>query len=457
MSTPIYKVSDGSTITFKKRGPELSAILTTPNGQVINGPSRMGNTEAGAAREILLANNIIDPNSGEPLPYTVEGAQDQSSTKATNLVYEVPRMSLFETTDETALNTAKTNEAIATQDNETLNSALEAQLPPEVRLTNFINDQKVTLKKRLIPFVIGLLTPMAPQAIPLIVSNLNISGDTSLDSLQSTVQGKVDGAKDKANEIQNQADDVKSQSQDKEAMKKLATGVVAGAATSFILGKITKEVLIELVDCPSSAVIQSLTKKRNLLATQVNGMYENVKKITSLQTTVGIVVTSVTVGINLIALIPPTSLPGATVVAQTKLSKALDKAQTVVNVITLALASFGTFLGIILKFLKILDIILEHCAADQNVDFIQINDEINALANPTIAATQSENNTYKGFTLGVKIDETNQSKYIKRYAVAENKQGVPILRTDSSFASDPSILVSQLKFIIDSNPSITAE
>ena len=44
MSTSIYKVSDGSTITFKKRGPELYAVLSTPSGQVINGPSRIANT-----------------------------------------------------------------------------------------------------------------------------------------------------------------------------------------------------------------------------------------------------------------------------------------------------------------------------------------------------------------------------------------------------------------------------
>ena len=80
MSTPIYKVSDGSTITFKKRGPELYAVLSTPSGQIINGPSRMTNTEESAAREILLANNIVDPNNGEPLPYTIEGTQDQSDS-----------------------------------------------------------------------------------------------------------------------------------------------------------------------------------------------------------------------------------------------------------------------------------------------------------------------------------------------------------------------------------------
>ena len=102
-----------------------------------------------------------------------------------------------------------------------------------------------------------------------------------------------------------------------------------------------------------------------------------------------------------------------------------------------------------------LDKLFQHCVEDQDMNPEQLNEEINALANPTIIDIQ--NNTYKGFTLGVKIDETNNSKYIRRYAVAQNKQGVDVLRTDSSFASDPSVLISQLKFIIDSSPSITAE
>ena len=37
MSTPIYKVSDGSTITFKNVGPLLQATLVTSGGQVFNG------------------------------------------------------------------------------------------------------------------------------------------------------------------------------------------------------------------------------------------------------------------------------------------------------------------------------------------------------------------------------------------------------------------------------------
>jgi hypothetical protein len=149
-------------------------------------------------------------------------------------------MTMSEVTDETALNTAKTNKEILTQDNKALNKTLESELPPEVRFINFVNSQKSTIKKRLIPFVIGLITPFAPQAVPLIISNLGISEDSTLDSVKSNAQDKTDKAKNAANGAEDTA-------KDKEALKKAATGAAIGAGV-FILGKITKDQLIGLVD-----------------------------------------------------------------------------------------------------------------------------------------------------------------------------------------------------------------
>jgi len=463
MSTSIYKVSDGSTITFKKRGPELYAILTTSGGQVINGPSRMGNTEEKAAREILLANNIIDLNSGEPLPYTIEGKQDQSTTsKVINYVYEIPRVTMSEVIDETALNIAKTNQKLLEQDNQTKNEILESELPPEVRLINFVNSQKATIKKRLIPFVIGLITPYAPTIIPLVVSQLGISGDSSIDSIKADAQAKRDEAQAKIDAARDQAENAKDSAEetakDKEKLKEITKKIAATSIGALLLSQIPIEQLKDQINCPSAAFISSVIKKRDLLATQINGIYNQVQRLTSLQTTAGIAITAVTIGINIISAAPPQTVPGAFIVNHEKLANALKVAKTVINTLTLTLASFGVLLGTILKLLEALDVILQICASDQNMNPVQINDEINALANPTVVATQNNNtNTYKGFTLGVKIDEKNESKYIRRYAVAQNKQGVDVLKTDSSFASDPSVLISQLKFIIDTNPSITAE
>jgi hypothetical protein len=71
--------------------------------------------------------------------------------------------------------------------------------------------------------------------------------------------------------------------------------------------------------------------------------------------------------------------------------------------------------------------------------------------------TPAPEGVYKGFKLEIKLDEASTSKYPKRFAQALNAQGVPVLKTDSSFASDPQVLLDQLKFIIDSNPQLTAE
>jgi hypothetical protein len=476
MSTAIYKVSDGSTITFKTRGPELYAVLSTPSGQVINGPSRMGNTEEKAAREILLANNIVDPNNGEPLTYTIEGAQDVPNETISG---EIPRLTMFEATDQTALNIAKTNKEIMIQDNEALNSSLEADLPPDVKFVNLINDQKSTIKKRLIPFIIDLITPFAPQVIPLVVSNLGISGDSSIDSIQDSVKSKTDEAKAKADDAKGKAEEAKDNATDDDptvspALKAAAIAAAAGGAV-YVIGRLDKSQLLGLLkDCPSSSKLQTIIKQRNALVTQINGMYNIITRLTLVLGITTTVISALKIGIQLAESnpypatgIPPLGLPPITAGLQAKISSFIAKIEDQIKIqsknistITITVASFAGFLGIILKFLKVLDVLLQTCAANANLE--QVNDDINALANPTVVATQNNSdnqniNTYKGFTLGVKIDETNDSKYIRRYAVAQNKQGVDVLKTDSSFASDPAVLISQLKFIIDITPNITAE
>jgi hypothetical protein len=251
----------------------------------------------------------------------------------------------------------------------------------------------------------------------------------------------------------------------KEEIKKLLIPFVisllipfGAAAVQGITSKLPIDQIKSLVKCPSAAFITNLINKRNKLVRQINNIYNTVKLLTSVLAGTTIVITAIQVGINAIGLVPsPPGTPGGVVIAAGKLSKALDQAQITVSVLTLSLASFGVILGTIINLLNSLDIILQFCAQDNNMDFEQINEEINSLSNNTVKVLQSEDNTYKGFTLSVKIDQTNESQYIKRYAVATNKQGVDVLKTDSSFASDPTVLIDQLKFIIDSNPSITAE
>jgi hypothetical protein len=72
---------------------------------------------------------------------------------------------------------------------------------------------------------------------------------------------------------------------------------------------------------------------------------------------------------------------------------------------------------------------------------------------------QSKFSEYKGFKLEIREEETlgaQQAVVVKnnikrKYAVALDKDGVPVLKSDFSFTLDPVDLIEQLKLIIDNN------
>ena len=115
----------------------------------------------------------------------------------------------------------------------------------------------------------------------------------------------------------------------------------------------------------------------------------------------------------------------------------------------MAAATVGFILAQILELLRALDFAIQNCAEEQNIPMEEINSELNALAAQTIKETELNENSYKGFTFEIKEDPTNVSKYTKRFAQALNLQKVPVLKSESSFASNPQVLIDQLKFIID--------
>ena len=175
---------------------------------------------------------------------------------------------------------------------------------------------------------------------------------------------------------------------------------------------------------------------------------------------VNITIAAIEVGILAVTVIPlpaPPIIP----VGVGKLEDQLKKAKIIVNILTLTLAAFGVVLGIILRLLNSLDFLIQECAISQNIPFEKINDELNLFVNEStgisnITAIESTNNTYKGFILELTLDPTSNVRYPKRYAQALTQNGIPVLRTDSSFTSDPQVLLDQLKFIIDSNPDLNA-
>jgi len=270
-------------------------------------------------------------------------------------------------------------------------------LPAPAKLALNINLSKETLKRKLIPFIIRLLIPFGIATVQAIINKV------PLDSIKNQIL------------------------------------------------------------CPRQDKILELINKRNKLVRQINGVYKTVSTISKILFGANIAITILEAGILAVTVIPLPAPPFVPVGAS-KLEEPLRKAKIVVNILTLTLAAFGALLGIILRLLNTLDVLIQECAQSQDVPFETINAELNTLVNSstgisnnTVIQTTQEDNTYRGFTLEIKFDDANSNKYPRRFAQALTKTGIPVLKTDSSFASDPQVLLDQLKFIIDSNPQLTAE
>mgnify|MGYP000014432281 CR=1 FL=1 len=94
-----------------------------------------------------------------------------------------------------------------------------------------------------------------------------------------------------------------------------------------------------------------------------------------------------------------------------------------------------------------LDILITLC--NPNANLTGISDSINNIYENELVAKASENDgTYKGFILEIEsrpfTDTVNQNR-----AVGKNRSGIIMISTEYSFASNPQVLIDELKFIID--------
>jgi hypothetical protein len=334
--------------------------------------------------------------------------------------FDVSRITLTPAPDVTNIATSQINQTLNTQELETVEKLLLSDIPFEVRLLNFFNSKKEEIQARLIPFIVQQLTPFSPLAAQFIANNPTF----------------------------------------------YKTGVTPQDLLPLL------EELKEYVNCPSERIILQLTNKRNSVATQINNLYSNIKTINKTTDISNTVITAIQTGITTIQTIPypatgipPLGLPPLTTgiietvgAAADTLRERLNIGRIVLSDLNITAASFGSLLGSALNLLNVLDTLIQLCAQDQELPFTTINSEINLLNNQSQEIAQTQNNlTYKGFKLELQLDEASSSKYPRRFAQALNKQGVPVLKTESSFASNPQVLIDQLKFIIDSNPNLTAE
>jgi len=241
--------------------------------------------------------------------------------------------------------------------------------------------------------------------------------------------------------------------------------------------------------CPTNTELVRIINQRNQLVIVLTQLKKQINSINKTINPLKVLLTSLSVASKTLKLAPLPVAFGAPAVALPigTIVSAGDALQLINQKITgfkSNISSFNGIIGYILRVidelltkLKSLDTLIEKCA-NENAQAIQsqlpittenvaqagtvpnsnaasliINNLLNAEESGLINQLQSPDandiNTYKGFILEVLLDDKNDTRFPKRYAVAKTPSGVIVLRGESSFSSSVEVLLDEIKFIID--------
>lgn len=298
-------------------------------------------------------------------------------------------------------------------------------------------DQKVQGVQKMPNFIERLIKTTLKFTLPLIFDMIREAG---IEKFEETRQKLLDAAKAKADAL-GLPDPQNLSTEDLENLKQLA--------------------------CPTPATLQSILEKRNNLVNYLNNQQirvDNTKEIititgdfaTSLQKTSEFLeLTSFIINqsVKVIPLVPGVLVSVAKDIDTINESLKYDlngdpripKLQSPVSSTSLPINMFSNLVAKLVAILGAFDQLITSCNPDLAGQLVKFSDSVlSNTANQVIA----DGNTYKGFRLEIETfpytDTVNRNR-----AVGKNADGITLIATELSFASDPQVLIEELKLIID--------
>ena len=276
------------------------------------------------------------------------------------------------------------------------------------------------------------------------------------DRKKRKAQRQEKRAKNKARDTQSKRDLNKKVI--KNAAKTLAPIIALQIANqlSSIISQRSK--LEELVDQVNAYIDTANTPETTTIATNLRNntialINSNISKLQNLQTVLNQINTYLAIFnaiVTVLSAIPiPTSVPpgiGIPVNVITRIVKAIEKANKLISALNVVLAIASISLENEVNKLNELILKLKNINLD-GLNSKQLSDLTSSIYNNV-----DQFPPYKGFKFKIK-EEQNQAFVVKgnkrRYAVATNRDGVEVLKSEFSFTLDPNDLVDQLKLVID--------
>jgi hypothetical protein len=235
---------------------------------------------------------------------------------------------------------------------------------------------------------------------------------------------------------------------------KLATIVSQRTELEDLVDK--TNIIIDQANTPET--IAAAINLRNNVVALINNSIRKLENLQSLLGTISIVLTVSSVLLNVLGLTTPltaiSTFPGTPVIMgiHDKLRDkiiALDKLITALSgilaIVTVLLENEIIALNELIDRLRQVSLLLDGKTLT-GLDSQQLTDLTRSLL------TDTQFPSYKGFNFKIK-EEQNQAFVVKgnkrHYAVAIDRDGVEVLKSDYSFTLDPNDLVEQLKLVID--------
>jgi hypothetical protein len=244
----------------------------------------------------------------------------------------------------------------------------------------------------------------------------------------------------------------------KNAAKTLAPIIalpIANQLSSIISQRAKLEELVDQVNAyiDTANTPETTTIATNLRNNTITLINNSISKLQSLQTTLNQINTYLAIFnaiVTVLSAIPiPTSVPpgvGIPVSIIIRIAKSIEKANKLISALNVVL-SVAT-IALENEVNKLNELILKL----KNINLDGLNSQQLSDLTSSIYNNVDQFPPYKGFKFKIK-EEQNQSFVVKgnkrRYAVATNRDGVEVLKSDFSFTLDPNDLVDQLKLVID--------
>ena len=208
---------------------------------------------------------------------------------------------------------------------------------------------------------------------------------------------------------------------------------------------------IDQANTPDTVAIAS-----NLRSNTITLINNTISKLTNLQKTLGLISISITIFNTLIPLLNrtapltvigvPPGVPVVTMVAHDEIRNKKQRLEKLVPALSAVLAIATVALANEIAKLNELILRLKNVNLD-GLDQQQLSDLTSSIYNNV-----DDFPPYKGFTFKIK-EEQNPAFVVKgnkrRYAVAVDRSGVEVIKSENSFTLDPNDLVEQLKLTID--------